>query len=112
MLPARFAGSVFFLATVAVFAAATQETAPDQAERSSPFSVGERLVYRIQWDPPWYIFFLPAMDAGEAELQLNSDREHNGRKVLMVNESVGEMLDGITLDTVDTPEGRRLAIHE
>lgn len=34
--------------------------------------------------------------------------EHNGRKVLLVNERISTRLDGITLKAVDTPRGRRL----
>ena len=37
---------------------------------STPFAVGEKLVYRVEWSPPWYLFFLPTMEAGEAELTL------------------------------------------
>ena len=46
--------------------------------------VGERLVYKIEWDPPWYFFLLPKMKAGEAELQLTADAEYKGRKVLKI----------------------------
>ncbi len=36
--------------------------------------------------------------------------EHNGKKVLMVDQRMSDLLDGITLDAVDTPEGKQLAI--
>ncbi len=36
----------------------------------SPFSPGETLRYKVVWDPPWYLFFLPEMEAGELRLSL------------------------------------------
>lgn len=59
-----------------------QETPPGQgqSEPAQVFSPGERLVYDIKWDPPWYLFFLPNMEAGEVNLQLAGETEHNGRK--------------------------------
>ena len=38
--------------------------------------------------------------------------EHNGKKVLMVDQSIGNLLDGVTLDVVETPDGRRLTINQ
>lgn len=59
-------------------------------------------------------------DPGQLELGLGLDRskegdqvvEHNGKKVLLVDESTGELLDGATLDVVDTPEGQQLTISQ
>jgi hypothetical protein len=56
----------------------------DNAEESKPFKSGERLVYSIQWDPPWYLFFLPRMEAGEAELQYLEEAEYNGKKAVKI----------------------------
>jgi hypothetical protein len=50
-----------------------------------PFSIGERLVYPIVWDPPWFLFFLPRMDAGEVELHLTGGTEYNGKKALKIS---------------------------
>jgi Fe-S cluster assembly iron-binding protein IscA len=36
--------------------------------------------------------------------------EHEGRIVLMVDADIAAQLDGTTLDVVDTPEGRTLAL--
>jgi hypothetical protein len=44
--------------------------------------IGERAVYAVKWDPPWYLFFLPKMDAGEMELHLTGMAEFNNRPVL------------------------------
>lgn len=37
--------------------------------------------------------------------------EHDGAKVLLVDQSVSTQLDGATLGTTDTPDGRRLTIN-
>jgi iron-sulfur cluster assembly protein len=58
-------------------------------------------------------------EAGEVGLGLVLDRaqegdqvvEHNGKRVLMVDQSIGDLLDGVTLDVVETPDGRRLTIN-
>ncbi len=46
--------------------------------------IGERFVYTIKWDPPWYLFFLPAMEAGEADLRLVGETEYNSKKVFKI----------------------------
>jgi hypothetical protein len=51
---------------------------------SEPFKMGERLIYSVEWDPPWYFFFLPKMDAGEIELILAGEIEYEGKKALKV----------------------------
>ncbi len=59
-------------------------------------------------------------EGGQIELGLGLDRpqegdqvvEHNGKKVLLVDESTGDMLDGVTLDVVDTPDGQQLTISQ
>lgn len=60
-----------------------------------------------------------AADAsGELRLGLVLDRtragdqvvEHGGKIVLMVDAEIAAQLDGTTLDVVDTPEGRTLAL--
>ncbi len=44
-----------------------------------PFSPGEQLLYKVEWDPPWFLFFLPKMEAGELELALAAEAEHEGK---------------------------------
>jgi hypothetical protein len=63
-----------------------QERAAEEARPATapPFSIGERLVYRIKWDPPWYLFFLPAMEAGEADVQLLADARYKNKKALKI----------------------------
>jgi hypothetical protein len=57
----------------------------DQPKTSHPFSIGERLVYLVKWDPPWYLFFLPSMEAGEIELQLLGETEYKNKKALKIS---------------------------
>ena len=45
----------------------------------------ERLVYKIQWDPPWYLFFIPKVDAGEVTLEFNRDAEYEGSKAFRIS---------------------------
>lgn len=55
-------------------------------------------------------------DSGQQQLGLVLDEpkegdqivEYHGKNVLMVSEPVSSQLDGATLDTTDTPEGKRL----
>jgi hypothetical protein len=65
--------------------AAPQESQKDAAETANaPFVIGERLVYSIKWDPPWYMFFLPAMEAGQADIQLAAETEYKNKKALKI----------------------------
>jgi hypothetical protein len=57
---------------------------PKTVAAGEPFKLGERLIYTVEWDPPWYFFFLPKMDAGEIELFLSGETEYEGKKVLKV----------------------------
>ncbi len=58
--------------------------------------------------------------SGQVALGLMLDRpqdgdqvvEYNGRKVLIIDSSTSDLLDGVTLDAVETPEGKRLAIGQ
>jgi len=46
---------------------------PDSAP---PFSPGESLSYKVVWDPPWYLLFLPEMEAGELRLSLGETTKY------------------------------------
>jgi hypothetical protein len=73
----------------AVFAALGALALPQDASKISgpsggfPFK-GERLVYHVDWNPPWYLFFLPAMEAGEAELFVQGETPYHERKALKI----------------------------
>ncbi len=70
---------------------------------ATPYSLGERLVYVVKWDPPWYLFFLPSMEAGEIDLQLAGETEYQGQKawkIIFNAHSSGALLkmSGIKID--------------
>jgi hypothetical protein len=58
--------------------------APSPPGMLQPFSTGEKLIFQAKWDPPWYMFFLPSMEAGEGELQLVGETLYKDRKALKV----------------------------
>jgi hypothetical protein len=63
---------------------ASQSQPPAGAIGSAPFAVGERLLYHVEWSPPWYLFFLPTMDAGEAELSVAGETLHQEKKAIRI----------------------------
>jgi hypothetical protein len=78
----------FFLLSAALIATpAYQEKAPAETSHvpSSSFSAGEHLVYVVKWDPPWYFFFLPSMEAGEIDLEMVGESEYSGKKALKIS---------------------------
>lgn len=66
------------------------QTLPDEKTSTAvhtslpPFSVGERLVYQIDWNPPWWLFFLPTMEAGEVELGIEKETSYLERRALKI----------------------------
>jgi len=74
--------TVFLLTVILAGALLSQEVARHPGASALPFSGGERLVYSVKWDPPWYLFFLPSMEAGEAELYLAGETENQGKKAM------------------------------
>jgi len=67
------------------------------------FAVGEKLVFKVEWSPPWYLFFLPPMEAGEAELSLEGETLFEAKKALKISfkaRSSGALvrLAGVTVD--------------
>ena len=87
------------------FASADEIDAPAQAELSalpSP-AMGERLVFEVRWDPPWYFFFLPTMEAGQIEIMLQEQagREKDNKvKIVFEARSSGTLakLSGIKVE--------------
>lgn len=47
--------------------------------------IGERLVYTVKWDPPWYLFFLPRMEAGELDLHLTEIAAYRNGPALKIS---------------------------
>jgi len=67
------------LAAILSVAPAQQEIRPNEAtDAAAP--VEERLAYKVEWDPPWYLIFLPKMEAGEVSLELTGNTEYRGKK--------------------------------
>ncbi len=56
------------------------------AASTSPasFALGEKVVFRVEWNPPWYLFFLPTMEAGDVEVRLAQELEYKGRKAVKI----------------------------
>jgi len=78
---ARLAG-VLILAAAMIQAAWSQFTPRDTVP--APFASGERLVYHVEWTPPLWLFFLPAMEAGEATLTLVGETQYKDKKALKI----------------------------
>ena len=59
----------------------------DRASKGGPATVGlgEALVYRVEWSPPWYLFFLPDMEAGQVRLTLTDENGGSERKALKID---------------------------
>jgi len=45
---------------------------------------GETLVYAFKWDPPWYMFFLPKMEAGELIFRFLGIDEYRGKPAVKI----------------------------
>lgn len=63
---------------------ATAGAVPPPKAGALPFAVGERLAYRIEWHPPWFLFFMPPIEAGEVTLNLVGEVEYQGTKALKI----------------------------
>jgi hypothetical protein len=89
-IPSEFCRARSLLFAIAAFlclGTAISWPLPQEGENSAneaPFSIGESLVYQIEWDPPWYFFFLPRMDAGTVFLSIPEEIERNGRKAVVI----------------------------
>lgn len=72
-----------------------------------PFAVGERLVYRIDWNPPWFLFFMPPIEAGEVTLNLAGEvlyRDTRAFKIVFSALSSGTLVRLFGLKVEDTYE--------
>ncbi|NWG14278.1 MAG: DUF3108 domain-containing protein [Acidobacteria bacterium] len=81
-IPALVSGLLLALAIGSPSGARTnQESIP----ATLPFVPGEQLFYKVDWDPPWFLFFLPKMEAGELELALTSETDQKDRPAWRVS---------------------------
>jgi len=88
-----FAAVCLLTAGLAVKAAEENKNAPPEKANFSRF-IGETLVYSIKWDPPWYMFFLPKMEAGEMTFRFQGMDEFRGKpavKIVVVARSSGTL---------------------
>jgi hypothetical protein len=70
--------ALFFAALLSVtFAAPVGASEQEGLSALPPPLILERLIYEVRWDPPWYFFFLPTMEAGEIEIFLEEKAEKN-----------------------------------
>jgi hypothetical protein len=96
------AGLLFLLAAVSRTAA---WTGSDQvrADGLGAWEAKERLVYKIVWSPPLYLFVIPPIEVGEATLTLSQETRYRDRKafkILFTARSSGTLvkLAGISID--------------
>ena len=88
-----FAAVCLLTAGLAVKAAEENKNAPSEKANFYRFT-GETLVYSIKWDPPWYMFFLPKMEAGEMTFRFQGIDEFRGKpavKIVVVARSSGTL---------------------
>jgi hypothetical protein len=80
LLPGAAILLVVLLSSVSV-PGACPETAPVAVPGapSLPYGPGETLRYKVVWDPPWYLLFLPQMEAGELQLSLGEATSYEHR---------------------------------
>ncbi len=57
---------------------------PEANGRAATIPVGEKLVFQVEWNPPWYLFFLPPMEAGEAEIIVAAEPPYKGNKAIKI----------------------------
>jgi len=80
---ALFTAACLFAAGFVVKAAEENKTAPPAKTNFSMFA-GETLVYSVKWDPPWYMFFLPKMEAGELTFRFHGIDEYRGKPAVKI----------------------------
>ena len=79
-----------FFVLVCLFTAGLVVKAAEESKNASSVNMdvsmftGETLVYSVKWDPPWYMFFLPKMEAGELTIRFSGIDEFRGRPAMKV----------------------------
>jgi hypothetical protein len=100
---ALFAIAGLFAAGLAINAAEENKNAPTAKADFSRFA-GETLVYTIKWDPPWYMFFLPKMEAGELTFSFQGADEFRGKpavKIVVEARSSGTLAKLANMEVLD-----------
>jgi hypothetical protein len=57
---------------------------PSAQEEVLPFGIGEEITYKVEWNPPWYLFFLPSMEAGTARLKISAGAFYQDKEALKI----------------------------
>jgi hypothetical protein len=85
--------AIFIIFAFGICALDAQEKRPQTVIPVLPLFPSEKhLTYTIKWDPPWYLFFLPSMEAGELDLRMEYPTEFKGKpayKILIRAHSSG-----------------------
>jgi len=81
-LPARLC--LLFAFTVLFSRSLVPAHVPEEASGVMPFGIGEELIYKVEWNPPWYLFFLPSMAAGTADLKMTGGATYQGKDALKI----------------------------
>ena len=77
-----------------------------------------RMLVSASADDPEVGIRLALGASGEFSLMLDKESEgdqvveHEGAKVLLVGKELGEVLEGVTIDSQESPEGQRLVISK
>jgi hypothetical protein len=79
-----FHTAIFCLIAFWTFAIASQEENSPTDTTASSHTDGEQFSYTVKWDPPWYLFFLPSMEAGELDINLAGISKFNGKFVYKI----------------------------
>jgi hypothetical protein len=80
-----FLAGIFGLIVLGTCAIGSQNENPQTDPTASlSHNDAERFIYTVKWDPPWYLFFLPSMEAGELEINLASSSKFNGKVVYKI----------------------------
>ena len=86
----KFSAFFVLFAAVCLFLTGLSSKAAEESNNEFPaatdFSMfaGETLVYTIKWDPPWYMFFLPKMEAGELTFRFQGIEEFRGKPAVKI----------------------------
>jgi len=79
-----------FLAVVCLFTVGFAVKAAEENKPALPIKTdfskftGETLVYSVKWDPPWYMFFLPKMEAGELTFRFQGIDDYRGKPAVKI----------------------------
>jgi len=69
---------------LALVFASPDRVAADTALAAASEVDSEHLVFKVEWHPPWYLFFLPPMEAGEVEIRVFEQVNFMDRPARMV----------------------------